>query len=717
MALEQNEIKKVITVDLGNTTTSLKEYKKHIDELRGSLLQLDESSEEYAKIAQEIKNEQDKLNEVMKVGKKNTDAADGSYDKLVQTMAELKKQWKATADETERANIGKQINSINGQLKDLDASTGNFQRNVGDYKTQMASAFNSLPGPIGKVSGGVKGLGTQLKALLKNPLIAIVGAVTAAIGVLTKSIKGNEDQMMQLKEAFAVFEPVINLVKKAITQFAQGVVNVFTKVSDTITTFVSWIGRQARKLGFDEFADKIEKFEKMQQKSKEMAAEENRITKEKRDLEREIANTQREISELKYKANQSDKYSAEERKKFLEESTRLEIRAAEKTVALRKREYELIKWKNEQSQNSAADYDAENQALIAVTNAQTELNNKLSGTARRISTLGKQANETAKETINAAKEVVTGVEEEVPSLSNVISGMFSKALELAVQKAKDNKETAGYMKEWLTGALSDLSLEADAATFDINNDPEITSEAERQQALLDIKLGAMDQEISYRESYIEEMKALGMNMDAEEQRLAELKEKRRQAEITGNKLVTDAIIKDEQNKYKAIAQTVNLATNLTSDLFSAMIDMSEEGSEEQKKLQIAQAVINTIGGAAGAFLQAMATYPAPAGPIIGAAMAAVATATGIAQIAKMKATNKNSANVSSSNVGANVSTPDLSMTNVSPLLNEQTDLNRMTTLTVDTEQQQTTPQRVYVVESDITEAQKKVSVVEDNATF
>ena len=51
MAVEQNEIKKVITVDLGNTSTSLKDYKKHIDELRGSLLQHDESSEEYQKIA------------------------------------------------------------------------------------------------------------------------------------------------------------------------------------------------------------------------------------------------------------------------------------------------------------------------------------------------------------------------------------------------------------------------------------------------------------------------------------------------------------------------------------------------------------------------------------------------------------------------------------------------------------------------------------------
>ena len=169
MAIEQNEIKKVITVDLGNTATSLKDYKKHIDDLRASLLGLDDASEEYAAIAKEIKTEQDKLNEVMKVGKKNTDAAEGSYDHLVNTMADLKKRWRATADETKRADIGKKINEINGQLKDLDASTGNYQRNVGDYSNKMSGAFKSVMPSVGGLKTGVKGLGGSLKALLANP--------------------------------------------------------------------------------------------------------------------------------------------------------------------------------------------------------------------------------------------------------------------------------------------------------------------------------------------------------------------------------------------------------------------------------------------------------------------------------------------------------------------------------------------------------------------
>ena len=41
------EVKTILTVDVGDGITSIKEYKKHIEALRGSLLALDSSSTEY----------------------------------------------------------------------------------------------------------------------------------------------------------------------------------------------------------------------------------------------------------------------------------------------------------------------------------------------------------------------------------------------------------------------------------------------------------------------------------------------------------------------------------------------------------------------------------------------------------------------------------------------------------------------------------------------
>lgn len=85
------EIKKILTIEVGDGITSLKEYKKHIEALKGSLLALDKESEAYKTIATQIKAEQDKLNEVMKVGGNATNAAKDSYYALNQELVEAKK--------------------------------------------------------------------------------------------------------------------------------------------------------------------------------------------------------------------------------------------------------------------------------------------------------------------------------------------------------------------------------------------------------------------------------------------------------------------------------------------------------------------------------------------------------------------------------------------------------------------------------------------------
>lgn len=136
-------------------TVSLKEYKKSIDDLRASLLSLEETDEQYVKTANEVQQRQTKLNQVMSIGKKNADALDGSYNALVNEMSKLKRAWRETADEAKRADLGQRILEINNQLKDMDASIGNFQRNVGNYGGAFEEAFK-------KMAGGMKGVGGQV---------------------------------------------------------------------------------------------------------------------------------------------------------------------------------------------------------------------------------------------------------------------------------------------------------------------------------------------------------------------------------------------------------------------------------------------------------------------------------------------------------------------------------------------------------------------------
>ena len=145
-----DEIKKIISIDVTQAVSSLEdiksssnessqsfqtlgEAKKYIDKLKASLIDLDENSKEYKDRCEEIAAVQQKVSTAMKAGSDTGKAAEGSYNALAKQMAELKKQFKATNDEAEREALAKQIVGINDQLKEMDSSIGNYQRNVGNY--------------------------------------------------------------------------------------------------------------------------------------------------------------------------------------------------------------------------------------------------------------------------------------------------------------------------------------------------------------------------------------------------------------------------------------------------------------------------------------------------------------------------------------------------------------------------------------------------------
>ena len=117
---------------------------------------LEKDSEDYKKIAEELKDKQDKLNEVMSVGKEAVNAVDGSYNQLSATLSRLKKEWKNMEIGTpEWEAMAVRINDINNQLKDADAQVGVFTRNVGDYANAFQEAFKQAAGGLAKIPGPI----------------------------------------------------------------------------------------------------------------------------------------------------------------------------------------------------------------------------------------------------------------------------------------------------------------------------------------------------------------------------------------------------------------------------------------------------------------------------------------------------------------------------------------------------------------------------------
>lgn len=183
------EVKKIITVEVGKSITSVRDFKKHIDDLRGSLLGLNEESEEYKTIAEQIATDQAKLNDIMKIGKTNTDAAAGSYVELNNQLKALRNQYKALSESERNSTTGQailqNITKLDTQLKDIDESMGQYQRNVGNYKQAFEGAFQTITGEISKINPT---LGAVLSAVQKLiPAFKGVGTAAKATGTSIKT--------------------------------------------------------------------------------------------------------------------------------------------------------------------------------------------------------------------------------------------------------------------------------------------------------------------------------------------------------------------------------------------------------------------------------------------------------------------------------------------------------------------------------------------------
>ena len=142
--------------------------------------------------------------------------------------------------------------------------------------------------------------------------------------------------------------------------------------------------------------------------------------------------------------------------------------------------------------------------------------------------------------------------------------------------------------------------------------------------------------------------------------------------------------------------------------------LTQEEGEKQfefvKALQIAQATINTISGAIAAFMGCQ-ELPQPAGAIIGAVQAAAVTAAGVAQIAKIASTQIGSTSTISSQMSANAAQPEPE-TYQPQMYQNLTGESEIVKLADSIKEQ-----RVYVVESDITEAQNRSKVRVTESTW
>ena len=260
----------------------------------------------------------------------------------------------------------------------------------------------------------------------------------------------------------------------------------------------------------------------------------------------------------------------------------------------------------------------------------------------------------------------------------------------AKSRQKQVKETA---KEMAEEVKKELSLE-DWEKALAEGDKKI---AERKKTALEERK-ALDEEV------LAEVDAVNAAiMESYDEMMAKEEEEKKAAE---------ALAKAKIQTLQSVASATSSIMGSIADILESDEENSEKSANRIKALRIASATIDTISGAIGAYMQAVATIPPPWGIIAGAANAAAVTAAGIAQISQMKSTKVSRTATSS----AGTSIPAIAE---APTLT--TEVSNVRSVTSASEEdrlnQMAQDQRVYILSSDIEASQNQIKTQVSESSF
>ena len=794
----------ILNVKTGQAVKNVGELRENIKQLKAALNDQDLSNPEgmkkYNELLGELKINQNALKDTMYATSASwddiTNAATGaniafdqnnklvnmqgvSYNALVHEMADLKQAWRATTDEMERAALGERINSVNDQLKSMDASVGNYQRNVGNYigaMDHLTASFGSMGKGAQSVIAPIKGVTTGLKTLSATPAIAVLGLLANVLQKVIEGLKSSEENTNAMTQAMAPFAAIGDTVTKVL----QGLGGVLAKVVQ----------------GFGKLTSAIFGTNEATKERLRLAKEEAALQQKERENIIANAEAEREVARLRAEAADKTKHSASERIALLEQAGEQERLIAERSVQAAKMQYEIIKSRNALTQSNAEDLKKEAEAYAAVVNAETSYYNKVreinagitearNAEAKAASDAAKAAKDAAAAKIAAEKEYIAkALADEVQAATNraeayrhgsveYLAAMRDvAALEYDQMKRQMDETDAEWqarrlaaarklaeaqqsttdalieegrlaleneMNALATGSMGQLAKAVELAKYNLDNlhqaidesdDAFLARRLEAQQAYQGALQAQYDAEVEEgRQQYEQRLATLEENslayLDAEvalkkyeldtlHQLEGESEEAFRTRQLQAEKEYYNAKKAQVQSWMQTLSGMASGVSSILGSIADAMeenTEMTETEAKKAKNLRIASATIDMLQGAVTAYSSAQ-SLGVPMGPIIGAINAAAVIATGIANIAKIKATQV-SANSSSSQtpivpaqVNAPTVSPQVQQVRTLTSASEEDRLNRMAD-----------DHRVYILSSDLEAERDQHRVQVEETTF
>lgn len=718
--MAETEIKRVITIE----STSLNQLNARIKELKGSMGDLDVTTEEYRESSEEVvRLETIKRNAIRGV----TAAVDGSYNAYSKELSILQKHRKTLNENTqEYREMTKRVAELQDKLKQMDAEVGTFSRNVGNY----SSAFYGLQGSLAQVTRElpVLTMGADRFFLAISNNLPILYDSIRAYKNLSEEQRGGIGIMGALTKALFSWNTVITVGITLLTAYGDDIVKWVQKLFsaekqlDHTREAVRLLNKEIEENGLG-IGDEIVKVKELQRAWGELGdnldAKRKFIEENKSALdELGIAISNVKDAEFFFIA-QTDDYIAAMRERARAEAAKNAAGQYYEKAAMKKSEQ--TKWRGiidsqmEYKKNLPGVWQSDPRNKEALDNALREYG-KIEAEAKKYDKAGDAL-------FNLAMGYEAAAKAKYKFVSNTGGGSASSSFEAGAFKNSADPTMERGAFDWGMGDAVDAGAEmeklkatmaARAQMANANAEERKAIEERLSQELATIEeLRLMNHEIILEgilnEDWLsfEERSAIELELTRVKEEQTALRLEAEEARAAEEKQILDQEAKEEEKRKKDRLKAMSAVASATSSILNSMADMAEEDSKRQKGLRAAAIVMDTFQAAMAGWTSAQSLFP-PANFIVGAANVAASVAMGVAQLKGLQNTAHDGSNAMGALSSAQ-SAPSVASSMPASYTRELQGDNELTEMNKDT--------RVYVVESDITEAQNSAKARVESASF
>lgn len=750
---------KILKDQLGDLDVGSKEYKDTLDQLKTSQDTLRKAMSGEAK----------ELENLTRLTRSDIDANTGlakTYNGLVEQMAALRKEQRnvniSTAEgQAEYEKMAAEINRVNDRLKELDALNGNHQRNVGNYTSgqkEVVDNFKLLRDEIKRYRSELLGLdegteeynltmqkladaqfklrdanetarwsandlGEQLSTVNRvgNGLLGGFTALQGAVALAGGDAEALEQAFYKAQVAAQVLQGMQGL--EGLTKDIPIMIRQFKAATSGVRAFTAGLSGMQKALlatGIGAIVAGLALVVTNWEKISQWIGISNKEAESFEGVSARIADEYSRMSDdldyqLRLRKAQGEEISsveeAQERLTLLTsqqvdlDSQIARIRNAVAVGFVKEKDVseELASLDEQRAELNKAHLKAQQDYNVARAQAATNARKEQEEEIARLKRMAELRGQINASSLNVDMPELDDVEVPVADFSGLTENPEADAL-LAYQQAQLDA------LERLTDRRMRLAAIA-------TEDEELNADEQ-----LRIQEDANARKLALLQQFEEQAYSQGdvSAAVAWQQQQADLELEIAEETYAKEKAIRDKAVQDEVKRRQRMSAIMQSSAGAISSILTSVADAyeasagdSEAAAERVKGIRIAAATIDTISGAIGAYMQASATIPPPAGQIIGAIQAAAVTAAGIAQIAQIKNTDISGGSSSSPSSG--------SMSAVVPAPTLDTEIPTVRNLTGASEEERLNrmaeDQRVYILSSDIEASQNSRRVRVRESSF